>query len=648
MIKLLDSACRDHHIAYVRSNSFTDHNEADRILEQRAWDRFMSKDSSLKEKAVAWGVTTAMKAKRKIGDGCGYKAAIKAAKNVIKKNIGENNLLKLSKKCVAVARKTFKTKKTKALRIITVPKKGGVLPLIPIFTGLSALEALTGGVANIVKMANEFNIKTPLHLGNEVYLAPYKGNSYKIVTPNKTGGATLPNRALYDYELLKFARDIPHFIGVHEFDFSVENSVVKLLDFRNVLYTTGVTHESENTVKIMKVNCIKVECNLIVGSFCDGAPNQTKHELYPSVPAGYKIVENMDSYTLPCESFIYIEGNLQKPSDAVGDVRFSNNGLAFLFSEMRYEINEIEIQKLKSPGVSSCLKVYCSYTPNDLNTLDNCTWGSEMDGEDNKNFMTDNVFAGCIPLKHFFGFCEDYKKILLNCNQQLILNRSSTDLDVIRVVGAGATKHVEQNKKITIELTKMAWKMPIIKVTDKEKLKLLKVLDSRKTLSYAFRTWDLCEYPVHLNSEVFPYEDFRADLKKNTTYLLYKAYTDFQKSYYERDYCEPLLSKNIFQTYVPFVFADLSRQNKNVKSSTIDLRIEFETDTVIPEKTAAYCLILHDQIITYNPFSGDVRKFISISLRFTFLRVKFSVVLSNRDDGDDGCLLKCVGPSFST
>jgi hypothetical protein len=24
--------------------------------------------------------------------------------------------------------------------------------------------------------------------------------------------------------------------------------------------------------------------------------------------------------------------------------------------------------------------------------------------------------------------------------------------------------------------------------------------------------------------------------------------------------------------------------------------------------TTAYCLILHDQIITYNPFSGDVRK----------------------------------------
>ncbi|KAL4127111.1 hypothetical protein QTP88_011309 [Uroleucon formosanum] len=298
-------------------------------------------------------------------------------------------------------------------------------------------------------------------------------------------------------------------------------------------------------------------------------------------------VLNMDSYTLPCESYIYIEGKVNKPSDAVGDVRFSNNGLAFLFSEMRYEINGIEIQKLKSPGVSSCLKAYCSYTPNDLNALENAAWDSAMDSEDNKNFMSNNVFTGCIPLKHLFGFCEDYKKILLNCNQQLILNRASTDLDAIHVVGEGATAAVDKNKKITIELTKVFWKMPIIKVSDKEKLRLLK---------------------VHLNSEVYPYEDFRADFKNNTTSLLYKAYTDFQKSYYERDYSEPLLSKHIFQNYVPIVVVDLSRQNDNVKSSTVDLRIEFETDTVIPEKTAAYCLILHDQIITYNPFSGDVRK----------------------------------------
>ncbi|KAL4127488.1 hypothetical protein QTP88_011655 [Uroleucon formosanum] len=317
-------------------------------------------------------------------------------------------------------------------------------------------------------------------------------------------------------------------------------------------------------------------------------------------------VLNMDSYTLPCESYIYIEGKVNKPTDSAGDVRFSNNGLAFLFSEMRYEINGIEIQKLKSPGVSSCLKAYCSYTPNDLNALENSAWDSAMDSEDNKNFMSNNVFTGCIPLKHLFGFCEDYKKILLNCNQQLILNRASTDIDAIHVVGAGATAAIEKNKKITIELTKVLWKISIIKVSDKEKLRLLKIEKkiSKSTLD-GLITVKLKNLKVHLNSEVYPYEDFRADFKNNTTSILYKAYTDFQKSYYERDYSEPLLSKHIFQNYVPIVVVDLSCQNDNVKSSTVDLRIEFETDTVIPENTAAYCLILHDQIITYNPFSGD-------------------------------------------
>ncbi|KAE9521894.1 hypothetical protein AGLY_017701, partial [Aphis glycines] len=712
-INPLDSACRDHDIAYENSNSIADRNKADFILEQRAWDRFKSKDSSLKEKAVAWGVTTAMKAKRKVGGGCGFKAALKATNKVLKKNVREKNLIKLTKKCLAVARKTFKTKKTKVPRTILIPKKGGVLPLIPIFAGLSALGALTGGVANVVKVANEFNRNKQSHLGKGLYLAPYKGNSYKIgIAPFKSGGDlsceifppleventaqmcllslqtnnSIPNiepgcnaigfrnfigqnenviipsgsyelyqlesviqKMMPDYitffELKANSRTLKCIISCsHDVDLGVENSIAKLLGFRSVLYTTDVTADYID------------DCKITHKSYHSFTPYSSS-----ALPYNEEIrinVQNMDSYTLPCESYIFIEGKVYKPTDAAGEVRFSNNGLAFLFSEMRYEINGIEIQKLRSPGVSSCLKAYCSYTPNDLNALENMAWDSAMDSEDNKNFMTNNIFSRCIPLKHVFGFCEDYKKILLNCNQQLILNRASTDLDAIHVVGEGATAAVDKNKKITIELTKVTWKMPIIKVSDKEKLKLLKVLDSRKTLSCAFRTWDLCEYPVlprntshswtvksssllekprfvlfglqtsrknnietdagrfdhcqlknlkvHLNSEVYPYEDFRADFKNNTTTLLYKANTDFQKSYYERDYCEPLLSKHIFQNYVPIVVVDLSYQNDNVKSSTVDLRIDFETDTVIPEKTAAYCLILHDQIITYNPFSGDV------------------------------------------
>jgi len=38
------------------------------------------------------------------------------------------------------------------------------------------------------------------------------------------------------------------------------------------------------------------------------------------------------------------------------------------------------------------------------------------------------------------------------------------------------------------------------------------------------------------------------------------------------------------------------------------VRLEFETKDNFPELTTAYCLIIHDRIIEYNPMTGDVRK----------------------------------------
>ncbi len=72
---------RVHDIAYDKSNSLNDRHKADKILENQAWEVFKSKDTGIKEKAASWLVTTAMKAKRKIGAGCGFKQMILAAKN---------------------------------------------------------------------------------------------------------------------------------------------------------------------------------------------------------------------------------------------------------------------------------------------------------------------------------------------------------------------------------------------------------------------------------------------------------------------------------------------------------------------------------------------------------------------------------------
>jgi hypothetical protein len=51
----------------------------------------------------------------------------------------------------------------------------------------------------------------------------------------------------------------------------------------------------------------------------------------------------------------------------------------------------------------------------------------------------------------------------------------------------------------------------------------------------------------------------------------------------------------------------MSRQIDNVKTPTDNLSIKMETDEAFPASTSVYCLIFHDQIITYNPFNGEVR-----------------------------------------
>jgi len=58
----------------------------------------------------------------------------------------------------------------------------------------------------------------------------------------------------------------------------------------------------------------------------------------------------------------------------------------------------------------------------------------------------------------------------------------------------------------------------------------------------------------------------------------------------------------------PFVIIDCSRQNESIKSTTVDVRIEFDCKENVPTNTTAYCLIIHDRVVQYNPLTNVVRK----------------------------------------
>lgn len=216
----LDKACKLHDIAYAENVSSEKRREADKLLADDAWKRFKANDSSIGEKLSSLAVTGIMKAKTKLGLGIQtskskpkprkpktkkvFQNAVGMAKKSLKGQTTSYTSLKTMKDAAKIAlnaatvavRKEKKPKKQMLLdvpRVIPVPKTGGVLPLIPIFAGLSALGAIMGGSASIANaVITTKNAKESLNEANRhnkmmeaiaigknknghgVYLKPYK------------------------------------------------------------------------------------------------------------------------------------------------------------------------------------------------------------------------------------------------------------------------------------------------------------------------------------------------------------------------------------------------------------------------------------------------------------------------------------------
>lgn len=206
-INILDKACKEHDIAYSKFTDTTNRHKADKILGEKAWQRVTSKDAKLSERAAALAVTNIMKAKVKLGMGLriknkqlrkninkkrktSYLTAVKSAKIAINTH-KPINLIESAKVALKAAKKAVTGRKEciTTPRIIPVPKVGGILPfLVPLFAGLSAVGALSGGAAGIAKAVIEANkakkelkenkrhnqTMESIAMGKGLYLKPYK------------------------------------------------------------------------------------------------------------------------------------------------------------------------------------------------------------------------------------------------------------------------------------------------------------------------------------------------------------------------------------------------------------------------------------------------------------------------------------------
>ena len=76
-------------------------------------------------------------------------------------------------------------------------------------------------------------------------------------------------------------------------------------------------------------------------------------------------IQHQDLYTLPCESFLYVKGKVSTNkrdgnTSEEQSPKLSNNCVAFMFDEIRYELDGVEIDRSRNVGITSKIKNFVS------------------------------------------------------------------------------------------------------------------------------------------------------------------------------------------------------------------------------------------------------------------------------------------------
>ena len=236
-------------------------------------------------------------------------------------------------------------------------------------------------------------------------------------------------------------------------------------------------------------------------------------------------IESQDIYTHPAESFLIIEGELIKDNNnrylVDDEVALINNGLMYLFSDVRFHLASHEIEVSQNPGHATTMLGMLKF-PDDFSKsqgLNQCWIKDTGDGDANpgdngnegfklrRNYIInmpqgDNnkgKFNFKIPLKHFLGFCEDYTKILYGMQQRLTLTRTGDNNAILkRNAAAGGAAAVGK-----VNLTKISWFMPHVIPSDAYRLQLDKIIERKEKIPVGYRMLQCDNIPVPAGNGAF-------------------------------------------------------------------------------------------------------------------------------------------------
>ena len=211
-------------------------------------------------------------------------------------------------------------------------------------------------------------------------------------------------------------------------------------------------------------------------------------------------IETQDIFTHPSESYLIIEGRLLKDdNNSYGNndpVSITNNGMMYLFKRIRYDLSGQEtlvhlgqattmLGLLKYPDDFSKSKGLNQlwYKDTTLNAEEGNT-GWDRRYQIIRNSDPRGTFSFKIPLKHIFGFCEDYDKVVYGLKHNLTLTRNDDNDAIFRAANDAAGNAVANGK---INLSKISWFMPHVTPADKDKMELNKIIERKEKIPVGYR-----------------------------------------------------------------------------------------------------------------------------------------------------------------
>ena len=376
-------------------------------------------------------------------------------------------------------------------------------------------------------------------------------------------------------------------------------------------------------------------------------------------------IESQDIFTHPSESFLLIEGRLTKAADGTAyanadNISLTNNAMMYLFRDIRYELSGHEIEKVNYVGYATTMLGLLKYTEDFGRSKGlNQSWYKDTTttpNQQNKGFWerhqhiinhldrNKGSFSFRIPLKHIFGFCEDYDKVVYGFKHTLTLTRTHEHDAIFRANGVDAGK---------IVLSKIAWFMPHVMPADRDKMELYKIIERKEKVSVGYRmiqctsisvpqhnsfSWRLSvksspEVPrfiiigfqtgknndqeknnsqfdnlnvqniyVMLNSNRYPALDYDLDFPSQKIGRAYGDVAEFRSKFFNINelISNPCINAYEYKNLYPLFLFDVSKQSERLKYSTTDIQVKVTFEGNPGPGTEGYAVIISDRLINFQ------------------------------------------------